>query len=115
MASLENSIRGLRLIDDFARRDSAVHRIHPLVIFLVTIAYIGIVSSFGRYAIVPMLPFVLYPVIVFGISRIPPAPIFKRSLIVLPLILGAGAFARRRSSPHSTSRCAGPRRATSTN
>jgi cobalt/nickel transport system permease protein len=93
MANIESSIRGLRLLDDFARKDSAVHHIHPLILFLVTITYSGIMSSFGKYAIVPMLPFVLYPVIVFSVSRIPIKPILKRALIVMPLILGIGLFA----------------------
>lgn len=80
-------------MDDLARGDSAVHHIHPLMLFLVTIAYSGLVSSFGRYAIVPVLPFVLYPVIIFAVSKTPVKPIFKRALIVLPLILGIGLFA----------------------
>jgi cobalt/nickel transport system permease protein len=93
MANIENSIRGLRLLDEFARKQSAVHNIHPLVIFLVTIAYSGVVSSFGKYAIVPVLPLIIYPVVVFALSKTPPKPIFKRALIVVPLILGIGLFA----------------------
>lgn len=93
MANIENSIRGMRLLDDFAKKDTAVHNIHPLILFLVTIAYSGVISSFGKYAIMPILPFVLYPVVVFSIAKIPTKPIFKRALIVLPLILGIGLFA----------------------
>lgn len=93
MASIEKSIRGLRLFDDFAAKDTAIHKVHPLITFLVTIAFIAIVTSFGQYEIVTLLPFVLFPVVVFSVAKIPAAPIFKRALVVLPLILGIGLFA----------------------
>lgn len=93
MANIEKSINGFRLLDDFARKDSAVHKIHPLITFLVSIAFIGIITSFGQYEIIMLLPFILYPVIIFSITKIPAAPIFKRALIVMPLILGIGLFA----------------------
>lgn len=93
MANLENSVNEIRLLEDFAQKDTSIHRIHPLITFLITIIFIGIVASFDRYEVISILPFVLYPVIIFSVSRIPALAIFKRALIALPLILGIGIFA----------------------
>jgi cobalt/nickel transport system permease protein len=37
-----------------------------------------------------MIPFMLYPAIIFSITQIPVLPILKRALVVLPLVLGIG-------------------------
>lgn len=39
-----------------------------------------------------LIPLILYPILLFNLGDIPFFPILKRSLIVLPLILGLGAF-----------------------
>ena len=93
MANIEKSLHGLRLLDDFARKDTAIHKIHPLIIFLVSISFIAVVTSFGQYEIVAILPLIFYPVIIFSMARIPTTPILVRALIVMPLILGIGLFA----------------------
>lgn len=92
MPNLENAVKKIRLLEDFAKKDSSIHRIHPLITFLITITFISIVASFNQYEVISILPFVLYPVIIFSLSKIPVAAIFKRALIALPLILGIGIF-----------------------
>jgi len=90
MGKLETARNHFSLLDELAQGDSAIHRIHPLVIFLCTLSYIGFVTSFGRYEIARLIPFVLYPAMIFSVSRIPVLPILKRALVVLPLVLGIG-------------------------
>lgn len=48
------------------------------------------VVSFGRHEIVRLLPFFLYPVIIFTFAELPATPILKRILIVEPFIVGIG-------------------------
>jgi len=90
MGKLDNARNHFSLLDELSQQDSAIHRIHPLVIFLCTLIYIGFVASFGRYEIAHLIPFVLYPAIIFSVSQIPVLPILKRALVVLPLVLGIG-------------------------
>ncbi|HEY9062545.1 MAG TPA: cobalt ECF transporter T component CbiQ [Pseudobacteroides sp.] len=90
MSGIINSLYNMRHMDDLARRESPIHSIHPLIKLITTIVFIVVVMSFGRYEIVRLLPFFLYPVIIIAISDVPKAPIFKRILFVEPFIIGIG-------------------------
>jgi cobalt/nickel transport system permease protein len=93
MAKMEKTLYNFSLLEELSRRHSAAHDIHPLSTLLCTLVYIGVVASFGRYEIIRLIPFLLYPVFVFSIGQIPFLPMLKRSLVVLPIILGVGIFA----------------------
>ena len=90
MGKIDRAQYHFSLLDELAQGDSPIHRVHPLMIFLCTLIYIGFVTSFGRYEIVRLIPFVLYPAILFSASLIPVLPILKRALVVLPFVLGIG-------------------------
>lgn len=90
MTTLTNSLYHVRLLDDLAKRDSFVHRLHPLAKLLTTIAYLVAVISFDRYAVSGLVPLVLFPILVFVLAELPVAPILKRLLMIEPFILGIG-------------------------
>ncbi len=90
MSGIVNSLYNMRHMDDLARRESPIHNIHPLVKLITTVVFIAVVMSFGRYDIGRLVPFFLYPVIIFIVADLPKAPIFKRILIVEPFIIGIG-------------------------
>jgi cobalt/nickel transport system permease protein len=80
----------MRHMDDLARRESFIHSIHPLIKLIITVVFIAVVMSFGRYETARLLPFFLYPVIIIAVADLPKAPIFKRILVVEPFIIGIG-------------------------
>ncbi|MEG1136898.1 cobalt ECF transporter T component CbiQ [Clostridium sp.] len=90
MANIINSIYNMRLLDDLARKETSIHRLHPLVKLLTTVVYLTVVVSFGKYEISSLLPFIFYPVIIFALAELPVAPILKRILFVEPFIIGVG-------------------------
>ena len=90
MSKVINSLYNMRLLDDLARKETSIHKLHPLVKLLTTLIYLIVVVSFGRYEIGSLLPFVFYPVIIFALAELPVAPILKRILIVCPFIIGIG-------------------------
>lgn len=92
MSDIKNAIYNLRLLDELARKDTSLHRLHPLVKLLTTIVFLVVVISFERYAILGLLPFFFYPVITFALGEIPVVPILKRILPVAPFVLGIGIF-----------------------
>lgn len=92
MSEIISSLYNLRLLDDLARKDTPIHRLHPLVKLMTTMVFLTVVVSFGRYEIFALLPFIFYPVIIFALAELPVAPILKRLLFVAPLILGIGIF-----------------------
>lgn len=90
MSNLTDSLYNLRLLDDLAKKETAIHSIHPLVKLLTTVVYLTVVVSFGRYEVAALMPFVFYPVLIFALAEIPVLPIVKRVLLVEPLIIGIG-------------------------
>jgi len=85
-----NSIYNMRLLDEAALKTTAVHRIHPLVKLVTTLAYLVVVVSFGKYETGRLLPFLFYPVVIFAFAELPVISMLKRILIVEPLIIGIG-------------------------
>lgn len=90
MLRIMNSLFNMRLLDDLSRKDTYVHRLHPLVKLLTTVVYLTVVVSFDRYEISRLLTFIFYPVLIFALAEIPVAPILKRILLIEPIIIGIG-------------------------
>ena len=90
MSDMINSLYNLRLLDAMAQKDTTIHRLHPLVKLLTTIAFLVVVISFERFEILGLLPFIFYPVLTFALAELPAVPILKRILIVAPFVLGIG-------------------------
>jgi cobalt/nickel transport system permease protein len=90
MSKLTDSLYNIRLLDDLSRKDTLIHRLHPLANLLTTVVYLIVVVSFGRYEISRLLPFVFYPVIIIALAELPVLPILKRILLAEPLIIGIG-------------------------
>jgi len=90
MSKIVDSIYNIRLLDDLARKDTSIHRLHPVSKLLTTIVYLIVVVSFNRYEISGLLPFVFYPMVLILLAELPVMPIFKRLLMVEPLIIGIG-------------------------
>ncbi|MHB8072836.1 cobalt ECF transporter T component CbiQ [Desulfosporosinus fructosivorans] len=90
MSNIMNSLYNMRILDDLARQETVIHRLHPLMKLLTTVSYLTVVVSFGRYEIGSLLPFFLYPVMIFTLAEIPLKPIFLRILLVSPFIIGIG-------------------------
>jgi len=90
MSDIMNSLYNMRHLDDLAKKETCIHRIHPLAKLLTTVAFLTVVVSFGRHAIGSLLTLFFYPVIIFAFSEIPITNILKRVLIIEPLIIGIG-------------------------
>lgn len=90
MQDILKTIYNMRFLDDAARKNTALHRIHPLMKVIATLVFLVIVVSFGRYEIGRLLPFLFYPVFVFVMAEIPVIPLLKRILFIEPLIIGIG-------------------------
>jgi len=80
----------MRILDDLARKETVIHKVHPLVKLLTTVSYLMVVVSFGKYDISGLLPLLIYPSMIFALAELPLKPIFMRVLLVSPLIIGIG-------------------------
>jgi len=87
-----NALKELHDMDELAAGSSPVHKLHPLVKFLVTIAYIYCVVSFSKYDLTGLFIMLLFPVIMFSTAGIPISTCFWKLRLVLPLVLMVGIF-----------------------
>jgi len=90
MPDIMNSLYNLGLLDSLARKETPVHRIHPIVKVLVTFIFLIFVISFDRYEVIRLMPFFLYPVVISMLSDIPVIPLLKRIILVIPFVIGIG-------------------------
>ncbi|MBQ0000439.1 MAG: cobalt ECF transporter T component CbiQ [Clostridiales bacterium] len=92
MDQMTNAMLELADLDALSKLDSAVHRRHPLVKLLVTIAYIMIVVSFSKDQLSALIPMVLYPVLLFQLSGISMRVCFYKMRFILPLVCAVGIW-----------------------
>ncbi|WP_042357179.1 cobalt ECF transporter T component CbiQ [Bacillus rubiinfantis] len=92
MTSLKTSMHDIQFLDELAQQKTSIHHLHPLVKLITTVVYLTVVVSFSKDEISGLFPFLFYPVLLFSLAEIPPAPIFKRVLWVMPFVIGIGIF-----------------------
>lgn len=90
MFNIKDSLYNLLLLDDLAKMESSIHRVHPLMKLVTTVVFLAVVLSFGRYETGALLPFFFYPVVILAVAEIPIGPIIKRIMLVSPFIIGIG-------------------------
>ena len=79
-------------MDELASMDSPVHRLHPLGKLLITLLFIVLAVSVPRYSLRRLMPFLLYPAVLFALSGVSPGLCFYKLRIVLPLVCAVGLF-----------------------
>ena len=88
----QDAARNIRALDMLATQDSWIHRLHPLGKLLTTVAYVGIVASFGRYETTALLPLLAYPLLMALLGDVPLGLLCRRVLAVMPFLILVGAL-----------------------
>jgi cobalt/nickel transport system permease protein len=92
MAGIESGIYQLGKIDHLAALDTPVHRIDPRAKVITTMVFLFCVVSFGKYELLPLMPFALFPIVLASEGDIPFGYIGSRLLIAAPFALVVGMF-----------------------
>ena len=92
MSRIENAIHEIHKLDNMSDQDQWMNNVHPLVKLLLTIGYIALVVSFGKYDIMGLLGMAVYPIAMFILGDIPVKSTFARLKVVLPLVCFIGLF-----------------------
>ncbi|NTW29317.1 MAG: cobalt ECF transporter T component CbiQ [Coriobacteriia bacterium] len=92
MPSIESGLYELGRLDQLAAQDTPAHRLDPRAKLITTLVFIVCVVSFDRYAVLPLLPFVIFPLVLAYEGNLPFSVIAKRVLIASPFALGIGIF-----------------------
>jgi cobalt/nickel transport system permease protein len=79
-------------MDELGRMDTPVHRLDARAKALVTLAFIAVVISFPLQDVSALTPFLLFPVALMALGRIPPQPVLKKILLAAPFALAVALF-----------------------
>jgi cobalt/nickel transport system permease protein len=80
----------VRALEDMGGLDAPAQRLHPLTKLVTTVGFAAVVTSYGRYDILPLLPLLLYPVALAALSGVTLSYVAKRVAALLPLFLLVG-------------------------
>jgi cobalt/nickel transport system permease protein len=92
VASVASGLSALDRLDRLARLDTAVHRVDPRAKVITTAIYIVCVVSYGKYDLLGLLPFAIFPVVMATEGGLPLGFVGRLLLIVSPFALLVGAF-----------------------
>lgn len=92
MSSLESGLYRLGWLDQFAREDTPVHRVDPRAKVVATVVFLVCVVSLGRYDLLALAPFMLFPIVLASESGMPARELAVRLAAVAPFAILVGAF-----------------------
>ena len=92
MNKMEKALHELGEMDELAAQSSPIHKLSATAKLLATVAYIVTVVSFHKYDLNGLIPFVLWPLLLFQFSGVPVRTCFYKLRIVLPLVMAVGLF-----------------------
>lgn len=79
-------------LDRHAYTDSFVHRLDPRGKVLGTLVFIITVVSYPKYAVAPLVPFVIFPMTMAILGFVPVGLLLKRIFVALPFVVFVGIF-----------------------
>ena len=88
----DNAYFNLGYLDTLSYRDTVIHRLDPRTKLVATILFIVAVVSFPKYEVKGLLPFFLFPVLLFSLGDVPVKFIMKKVLLVSSFALFIGIF-----------------------
>ena len=90
MNKITRALTEINELNTLAQQQSPLHILHPLAKLLITISYIALLMSFGKYELVALVCMGLYPWWGFRVSGLSWKKCFWRLRILLPLICLVG-------------------------
>lgn len=88
----ETAYSELGQLDRLSYRDTPVHRLDPRAKVVATLLFVAAVVSFPPYEVLPLLPFVLFPVVLASLGDIPAGLIVRKVIAVSPFAIFVGIF-----------------------
>lgn len=82
----------LHAMDELASRSSPVHTMDALAKLLLTVLYIALVVSFGKYQLSALFFMLLFPIFAYQLADVPVVLCFYRLRIVMPLVCAVGVL-----------------------
>lgn len=90
MNKLNKALYEIQSIEDLANRDCFINKIHPLIKFILTVTYISLVISIGKYNLGKVIGMSIYPIFLLITCDISLKDSLRTLKIVLPFIFLMG-------------------------
>lgn len=90
--AFESAFFNLGRLDRLSYQETIIHRLDPRVKVLATMFFIIVVVSYHKYAVIDLVPFLFYPVLLMTLGDIPVPFILKKVLMVSPFAVFVGIF-----------------------
>jgi len=81
-----------QILDRLGYGETPIHRLDPRAKTLATFAFIATVVSYPKYAVAPLVPLAVFPIVFIITGRIPARIILKRTIVVSPFAVLVGIF-----------------------
>lgn len=92
MVSVNAAVIDLKRLDLLAESDSPIHALDPRAKVLVTLVFVIMVVSCGRYELVRLLPFFIFPAAMIALAKLPPLYLARKIALISPFVLMVGLF-----------------------
>lgn len=92
MNRAQQALHELKEMDELAAMNSPVHRFSALSKLAVTVIYIIIVMSFGKYDLTGVFMMIFYPYFMFQLAGIPFSACLYKMRYIIPLLAFVGVF-----------------------
>ena len=87
MQRLQSHLDHFRRLDDLARADSYIHRLHPAIKIATTLIFLITLSSYAKYEVTGLLPLIFYPVALVTLGRLPLGYFAERLMFLAPFVV----------------------------
>ncbi|MBF7096394.1 cobalt ECF transporter T component CbiQ [Alkalibacter mobilis] len=92
MSNITGALYKIRYLDEFSRKKTLMHRLSPTIKLIVTLIYILLVVSFGKYQLGGVIAMSAYPLIMLSLAEMPAKELIKRVVVAMPFVMGVGIF-----------------------
>ena len=92
MSQIEEKLQEINRLHDLQQRDQWMNQFHPLVKFVLSISYIILVISIGKYQPERMILMAVYIIVAYQMADLSIRDALWRVRLILPLVLAVGIF-----------------------
>lgn len=92
MARIEAALNDIGVLDHLATQDSPVHRLDPRAKVIVTLAFLAVTVSYGKYEVSALTPLAVFPVALLALGNVPVGLLCRYLLLASPFAVLVGLF-----------------------
>lgn len=90
--AFEQAFFSIGRLDRLSYQDTFVHRLDPRIKVVATMLFVVTVTSFSKYEVQALVPFLLFPVVLLALGDLPVGFLLRKVLLVSPFAAFVGIF-----------------------